>query len=138
MLLIRRIALAVFLATIPTWASAWWAWNRHEVFPVSESVYEVVGRVGTSASDYWCAAGDFAQRVMGVPSAQRIYIWREVSGSVTRPGRKAVQFSLSPPPGADTSTPISLSVKRAGDNLARHSAVAYCHQFDDDFIRRRW
>ena len=108
--------------------------NRHEVFPVSDTVWEVVSEVGSSAADYWCGAGDFAQRVLGTPAAQRIYIWKAIGPSVTRPGRKAVQFSLTPPPGADTSTGYSLTVRRAGDNLARHAAVQYCYQFDGDDI----
>lgn len=133
-----KVMLAASLAVIPTWGMAWWAFNRHEVFPVSDTVWEVVARVGTSAADYWCGAGDYAQRVMGVPAASRIYIWKPVGPSVTRPGHKAVQFSLSPPPGADTSTGYSLTVKRAGDNLARHMAVQYCFQLDESDIWERW
>lgn len=132
------VTLAAFLAVIPTWGSAWWAINRLEVFPVSETVWEVVAGVGTSAADFWCGAGDFAQRVMGVPAAARIYIWKPIGPSVTRPGRKAVQFSMSPPAGADTSTGYSLTVKRAGDNLARHTAVWYCYQYDGPAIWERF
>lgn len=133
-----RYMVAGVLVLSPTWAAAWWAYNRHEVFPVSNSVWEVVSEVGSSPADYWCGAGDYAQRVLGVGSTERIFIWRAIGPSVNRPNRKAVQFSLSPPPGADTSTQLSLSVKRAGDNLARHAAVQYCYQFDgDEFFRRR-
>ncbi len=130
----RIICIAATAALLPSWASAWWAMNRHEVFPVSDTVWEVVSEVGSSAADYWCGAGDFAQRVLGTPAAQRIYIWKAIGSSVARPGRKAVQFSLTPPPGSDTSTGYSLTVKRAGDNLARHAAVQYCYQFDGDDI----
>ncbi|MFD3189428.1 hypothetical protein ACFMPD_04030 [Sedimentitalea sp. HM32M-2] len=134
-----KLVLAGILALSPTWASAWWAMNRHEVFPVSDGVYEVVARVGSSASDFWCGAGDFAQRVIGLPAAERIYIWRGIGPSVNRPGRKAVQFALTPPPGADTTASLTLSVKAVGDNLARHAAVQYCYQHDgDDIWRRRW
>ncbi|WP_424986493.1 hypothetical protein [Microbulbifer sp. S227A] len=133
-----RAAAVACLAIVPTWGSAWWAFNRLEVFPVSETVWEVVAGVGTSAADYWCGAGDFAQRVLGVSATSRIYIWKPVGPSVNRPGKKAVQFSMSPPPGADTSTGYSLTVKRAGDNLARHAAVQYCYQFDETDIWNRW
>lgn len=131
MKVLKRLSLAFVLGTLPTYGMAWWAFNRHEVFPVSDTVWEVVARVGTSAADYWCGAGDYAQRVMGVPAASRIYIWKAVGPSETRPGKKAVQFSLTPPEGADTSTGYSLTVKRAGDNLARHAAVQYCYQLDE-------
>ena len=139
--LMARIVFAGLIAVVialPTVVAAWWSFNRHEVFPVADNAWEVVSEVGTSAADYWCAAGDYAQRVLRVPAAQRIYIWKAIGPSVNRPSRKAVQFSLTPPPGADTSTGYSLSVKRAGDNLARHSAVWYCDQFDAEDIRRRW
>jgi hypothetical protein len=127
-----RLTLAGLLALIPTWGMSWWA------FPVSETVWEVIADVGTSAADFWCGAGDYAQRVMGVPAASRIYIWKPVGPSVNVPGRKAVQFSMSPPPGADTSVGYSLTVKRAGDNLARHAAVQYCFQYDGPDIWERW
>lgn len=132
----QLVAIALSLSVLPTWATAWWAMNRHEVFPVSDNAWEVVSRVGSSAADYWCGAGDFAQRVLGTPAAQRIYIWKAVGPSVNRPGRDAVQFSLTPPPDSDTTTGYSLSVKRAGDNLARHAAVQYCYQFEGDDIWR--
>jgi hypothetical protein len=111
--------------------------NRHEVFPVSNTVWEVVSEVGSSAADYWCGAGDFAQRVLGTPAADRIYIWRGIGPSVNRPGKKAVQFSLTPPAGANTSPRLSLSVKEAGDNLARHAAVQYCYQYSGPEIWER-
>ncbi|MEY8829005.1 hypothetical protein AB9K34_11415 [Sedimentitalea sp. XS_ASV28] len=133
-----RLALVACLACLPSWGAAWWSFNRLEVFPVSETAWEVVAGVGTGAADYWCGAGDFAQRVLGVSAASRIYIWKSEGPSVNRPGRKAVQFSMSPPSGADTSTGYSLSVKRAGDNLARHAAVQYCYQFDESDIWNRW
>lgn len=130
--------LTVLAVSIPTWATAWWSFNRLEVFPVSNSVWEVVAGVGTSPADFWCGAGDYAQRVLGTPAAERIYIWRAIGPSVNVPGRKAVQFSLTPPPNVSTSPGYSLSVKATGDNLARHAAVQYCYQYDGPEIWDRW
>lgn len=124
-----RIA-AFALALFPLLASsalAWRAWNRHEVLPVSDGVFEVVAEVGSSATSFWCGAGDYAQRQLRAPAAQRIYIWLPVGPSVNRPGRKAVQFSLSAPPGADTTPGMSVTVNRAGDNMRTASAQAYCY-----------
>lgn len=45
------------LNCLPVSAQAWRAWNRHEVLPVSEGVWEVVNRVGLGVQGYWCGIG---------------------------------------------------------------------------------
>lgn len=121
------------LICMPLSAEAWRAWNRHEVLPVSKGVWEVVNRVGSGAQDYWCGIGDFAIRQLRTQATQRIYVWREIGPAVNRPGRKSVQFSLSPPPGVDTTPRLSLSVKVRGDNLNAATARNYCYDRVDDF-----
>jgi len=134
-----NLALAALLIVLPGAALAWRAVNGHEVQPLGGGVYEVVGRVGSGAADYWCGIGDFATVVLGVAVVQRIYVWRPVGPSVVRPGRKAVHFALSPPPGAETATGYSLTVRRAGENLSAAIARQYCHDSRfDEFPWRRW
>jgi len=135
-----RLFLTVLLVLVPGWVGAWRAINRHEVYPVSDTVFEVLNEVGSGPVDYWCGAGDFARHVMGTPATQRIYIWRAIGPSATRQGRKSVQFSLTAPQGADTTPGLSLSVKHAGDNLTSALAYQYClgnNRFDP-FLRRGW
>lgn len=122
--MVAAAVLTLALSAVPAWA--WQAQNGNDVLPVSGSVFEVVQRGRSSASEFWCSAGDYAIRVLGTSATQRVYIWRPVGPSTTVQGRKAVQFSLSPPEGADTSTGYSLSVKRAGDNLTAAAARQYC------------
>lgn len=129
-------ALAAGLIALPGAALAWRALNGHEVQDLGGGVYEVVGRVGSGAQDYWCGAGDYAISVLGVAAAQRIYIWRPVGPSTVRPGRKAVQFALAPPAGADTATGYALSMRRAGDNLSAAMAQQYC--YDNRFNAILW
>lgn len=135
---VSTLILALATALAPGWASAWWAYNRHEVLPVSNGVFEVVSEVGSGAQQFWCAAGDYAYRALGAAAAQRIYIVRAIGPSQTRPGRKSVQFSLVPPPGADTEPRLSLSVKAVGDNLRAAAAQQYCfgNGYEDPFLRR--
>ena len=133
-----RLVLTAALIAAPGWALAWWAWNRHEVEPVSDGVFEVIGEVGSGAQNYWCGAGDYAIRVLGVEPARRIYTWRGLGPSVTRPGRKAMQFAFAPPKGADTSTPLSLSLHRVGDNLNASMAQNYCYEQPDRWNRWRF
>ncbi len=131
-------ALGVALALTSAPASAWRAHNRHEVLPVSDTVFEVVAMVGSSAADYWCGAGDFTYAYRRMRGVQRIYIWRGLGPSATRPGRKSVQFSYSPPPGADTSPTLALSYDDVGDNLSAAMSQQYCFSFDpeDRGVRR--
>lgn len=131
------LLLAVTLALQPIAAQAWWAWNRHEVLPVQEGVWEVVSRVGSSPQDYWCGIGDFAIRELRTGAAQRIYIWEGVGPSVNRPQKRSVKFALTPPPGADTSSSYSLSIKRPGENISANLARSYCYNhFADPFYLR--
>lgn len=125
------------LIVLPEAALAWRAWNRHEVLDVSPGVYEVIAKpgYGTSAKDYWCAIGDYAIRILKTSAVQRVYLWAPVGPSVNQPGRKAVQFSLQPPPGANTNPRLSLSTKQVGDNLSASSAQSYCY---DGVSEQQW
>lgn len=132
--------LAVVLALTPGWAIAYRAINRHEVFPVSDTVFEVVSEVGASAADYWCGAGDFVRNSMRAGATQRIYIHRGLGPSLTRPGKKGVHFTLIPPQNADTTPALTLSVKAVGDNMTSAMAYQYClnNNLLDPFPRRGW
>lgn len=139
--MIRRahMAMLALLVAIPGAAQAWRAMNGHEVAPLGGGVYEVVGRVGSGAADYWCGIGDFARVVLDVPAAQRIYVWRPVGPSVVRSGRKAVHFALTPPPGTGAEGGYSLTVRRAGESLSAALARQYCYDSRfDEFPWRGW
>ena len=124
------IGLSIGIAVFPGLAMAWQAWNRHEVNQLSNGVFEVVGRPGSGAADYWCAAGDYTYRNLRSASVQRVYIYRGVGPSVSRPGYKAIQFALTPPAGANTEPSVTLSMHRVGDNMRAAAAQQYC--FDSD------
>lgn len=129
-------ALATLLAILPGVAAAWRALNLLEVVQISDTVWEVIGEPGSWAVDYWCGAGDYATSVLRSSSVTRIYVWRGVGPSVARPGRTSVQFAFAPPEGADTSTGLTLDIKRAGDNLTTAFARQYC--FGNDPFEERW
>ncbi len=121
------VRLGLCLAMLPGLAGAWTAFNRHEVQPVGGGVFEVLNEFGSGAQQYWCGAGDYAIRVLGTGATQRVYIWRAIGPASTVSGRKSVQFSLTPPPGADTTPGFSLSTRRVGDNMTAASAQNYCY-----------
>ena len=141
--MIRRahMGIVALLIAIPGAAQSWRAMNGHEVQPLGDGVYEVVGRVGSGASDYWCGIGDYARVVLDLPGVQRIYVWRPVGPSVTRSGRKAVHFALTSPPGAKAKAKndYSLTVRRTGENLSAVMARQYCYDSRfDEFPWRGW
>ncbi len=101
---------------------------RTEIRPVEDGVYEVKA-IGSSAPvNYWCGIGDFAIRQLRVQRSQRIYVWKAYE-----PGARTVQFSLKPPPGADTTPGYSITVKRVGENMSASSAQNYCYDNFMDF-----
>ncbi len=137
----RRLVLnatfaAIGLALLPVTAQAWWASNRHEVLPVSDGVWEVVGRVGSSAQDYWCGIGDFAITQLRTSATQRIYILEGIGPSVNREGRKSVKFTLTRPQ-EEAPSGYSLSIRKTGENLNAATARYYCFDRLDDPLFRR-
>ncbi len=119
-------------------AEAWRARNWLQVYPVSPTVFEVVGQTGSWAAEYWCGAGDYVRHSLRMPAVQRVYIWRGIGPSVNKPGRKAVQFSMNPPGDKVVPPGYSLSVKAVGDSLTAAAAFQYCLDNDrfDPFFRR--
>lgn len=125
----RLVFTALVIAAItPGTSLAWRAINGTEVNPVRKGVFEVIPHGRSGPQQFWCGAGDYARQVLGVGPTQRIYIWRAIGPSETRPGAKAVQFALQPPPGKEDYQPgYSLSVKHEGDNLDAAMAQRYCY-----------
>ncbi|WP_277024780.1 MULTISPECIES: hypothetical protein [Paracoccus] len=106
-----RLALMIFLA-LPLPASAFTARNGMTVEQAGPSEIAVAFASGRADTDYWCAAGDFAQRALNQPVGTRL--WRASpkprgSGSgilftlnATRqaPGAGLSQFGAGPRDGA--------------------------------------
>ncbi len=108
---------------------------RTAVANVGDGVFEVVSLSGSAPVAYWCGAGDFAIRSLRTSATQRIYIWKAYGPSVSQPGKKAVQYSLSPPDGVDTTPGYSVTVRRVGENMTAASAQGYCYDnMLDDFF----
>lgn len=101
---------------------------RTEIRQAGDGIYEVKAIGSSAAVNYWCGIGDFAIRQLRVPNSQRIYIWKAYE-----PGTRTVQFSLKPPPGADTNPGYSITVKRVGENMSASSAQNYCYDNFMDF-----
>ena len=126
MTITRMIVAATAMAVLPSLALAWQSENRHTVNPLTNGAFEVVGNPGSGGPEYWCAAGDYALHQLGVAETQRIYIARGRGEPVTSDRKSGVQFSLTPPAGASTETPLFFSMRRVGDNVSARFAYNYC------------
>ena len=119
---------SALLAGLPVLADAFTARNYHKVGQISDDVFEVVGRPGSGGQEFWCAAGDYARRMLGAKASQRVYLVRGPGVAQTRNRNRAVLFSLTPPEGGDTRTTLFLSVKTIGSNLNVSMASNYCYR----------
>ncbi len=99
---------------------------RTTVTPLQDGTFEVAA-IGSSAPvAYWCGIGDYAIRTLRTPSNQRIYISKPYERGV-----RTVQFSLTPPEGAENVSTYSVTVKTVGASMTAASAQGYCW---DNFI----
>lgn len=115
---------AVMLALIPAIAPAGVS-DPSEIFVRPDNQFEVLTQKSPSPSDYWCAAGTYAVRQLSKPVTQSIYVWRGRSDSQAQPGKTAVLFAFTPPPGGAASS-YSNSVDIVGNSLSVAQAQQYC------------
>ncbi|MCE8009365.1 hypothetical protein [Aestuariivita sp.] len=122
------LGLAIVIA-LPSSAWAFRAKNHLEVNPITQTRFEVIQRAGAGASDFWCAAGDYARRVLGVAANQPVYLVAGRDTAQTRTNRIAVTFSLDAPPEAANfaTKPLTLNLDAIGDSLRAAFAEQYCY-----------
>lgn len=120
---------ASLLAALPLDAAAGFAGRfGTRVNPVNPSVFEVIARTAGSGPDYWCGAGEYAERALGAGWDQPIYIVRGRGPSETTGRRSAVQFSLDPAAVGDPARGgvFMLNALRPGDSMSVQQAMSYC------------
>ena len=108
--------------------------NGHRVNPLEgAATFEVIGRPGSGPQQYFCAAADYARRVLDAPVVARVTVLRGRGPSQTEPGQRAVAFIIDDGsgrrPGQNLS--FSLSVSEPGFNVSVGMARAsLCYQDD--------
>lgn len=114
-----RIAAAAFLAAILAQpASAFMARNDLIVTPTAEGRFEVPYRGLSGASDFWCAAGDYVVRELGLPADTEIF---RVSAPPRRSGQ-GIAFGLSP----EGATATGLALLSGGPGVTAAHARQLC------------
>lgn len=94
--------ITVLCALMPLPAAAFTAQNGMTAVQTGPAEITVIHEVRRDDTDYWCAAGDFAQRVLGLPG--RTPVWR--ASAKPRGAGEGIVFTLDPAkaaPGAGLS-----------------------------------
>lgn len=125
----KAVMIAAVAGLLPVSASAFIAENRLQVNPLPNGGFEVIGQPGSGPAQYWCAAGDYALRVLGAGASRPVYMTRGIGAPVTSDRKSAIQFSLSAPEGGQAADSLTLSLDRVGDRLSVAFASNYCLNF---------
>ncbi|MEE4347568.1 MAG: hypothetical protein V2I53_12295 [Paracoccaceae bacterium] len=95
--------------------------------------FEVIESRGAGPSHIWCVAADHARHVLRASGTQRLTVVSPLGASQTKPGSKAVTFTIAAETAASVTEDRSgflggvfLSVKRVGASMNVTQALQYC------------
>lgn len=111
-----RLLPFIFALSLATPAAAFTAQNGLVVEPQGAAGFSVPWRGRSGPADFWCAAGDYAIRVLHLSPADRIY-------RASEPPRRAgqpVDFTLNPDEAA-SSTGLFTLFQQGGGLTAGHA-----------------
>ncbi len=119
-------ALAVLaVLVVPAAAREFRAENRMTVAPVGDGRFEVSGQPEIGARDYWCAAGDYGQRGLGLPITARLVV-----AAPYEKARRTVVFDALPDAAPQfRAIVIGLSIRGVGASLSVGQARGFCADY---------
>lgn len=95
--------------------------------------FEVIESRGAGPSHIWCVAADHARHALNAAGTQHLTVIAPLGASQTKPGSKAVAFTLDPQTAAAVTEDrggflggVLLSVRRAGSSMSVTQALQYC------------
>ncbi|MEP2783000.1 MAG: hypothetical protein ABJO67_18120 [Pseudoruegeria sp.] len=99
--------------------------------PTNPADFEVLQKAPNGATDYWCAAGEYARRKLGVGSTDKVYLRKPSGPSEFRVGRSSVGYTVQPSPdvqqaGVAGGQRFTKSMSRVGENWGAESARSVC------------
>ena len=123
----RPVAIFVALATLATPAAAFDAVNGFSVSSTGPQDFAVDYKGILNETAYWCAAGDFVIRDLGLSRKTRIY---RASPPPRRAGQGIV-FTLDPAAAAAESGLSTFGKDADGSVSAGHARGSFCSIFED-------
>lgn len=99
--------------------------------PANPGQFEVLTEGGNGGPDYWCSAGDYAQRRLGAGATTRVFLVKPYGRSQIRSSRNSVGYSINPSAGvlnqsALNSGRITMSMNKIGENYTTAHARNVC------------
>lgn len=105
--------------------SSFRAENTYLVYPTgTPNRFEVMGKGSASGTQYFCAAADYAYRRLGAGPADRVVLLEPVGPSAR--GGNSGFFRVAPRGTVESSSGITLSMKKAGQNAQIAHARNLC------------
>jgi len=99
--------------------------------PGQPGTFEVIAYAGNAAEHFRCSAGSYATRALGLLPNRRVYLAAPLGPSTTRPGRRAVTFTVLPDDtlrAAAEALPegLSLAMTRPGESFLAGAGAFLC------------
>lgn len=122
----RALLLAAAVATAASPAVPYEAINRLQVVPAGGQDFTVQFRPLAGLADYWCAAGDYAQRGLRLDSRTRVYR----RSPEPRKRGQGITFTLDPARSVGYTGLTTFGGPQDGSFSAGTASAQFCHTFD--------
>jgi len=106
--------------------------NGLQVVQFAPDRFEVLARPGSGAPDFYCAAGEFARRMLDARAADRVVVVEPVGPSRFNPGGRGVTFTVEPQGSVSPDRGFAARVNRVGANYTVAHSVAFCRSSRDN------
>mgnify|MGYP000315482708 FL=1 len=106
--------------------------------PGRPGTFEVIFYAGSRAEHFHCSAGSYATNALGLLPNRRVYLVAPLGPSVTRPGRRAITFTVLPDEalraaGEALPDDLALAMTRPGDSFLAGAGTALCGTIEPFF-----
>lgn len=95
--------------------------------PANPSRFDILQLAGNGGSDYWCAAGEYVVRRLGLSGTTRIYLVQPLGRG--RLDRNSIGYSVNPSAdvvNASSGNGATMSMKKVGQNWSAAHARGQC------------
>lgn len=100
--------------------------NGLRVFQYQNGQFEVLALPGTSGSDYFCAAGEYARVMRNARAAERVVVTGVDGPSRTVPRGRSMVFKIGPPGPRTEGLVTTVPMRRLGASFTVAASQQFC------------